>query len=1185
MEVHAKPEGYDVSFFKAGSLPGPLRFQRRERAPVWCLLSHELNGTAREEEEVVGRLLQRYFQRGVNAAPTRKLEQRTIQLADRERVCQPAGDDRCGYQELQERHRPNMRDVARIIARRKADHDPTLDPSLREVGRLFDSETERIFFEDWAHRVLGPSATRLWPQFSMGAITGDTKDKRRVDFLYEGKTTKRRRAIEIDGDDHKDWRAVDESREDSTGKAGVKTIRIRNHEVRDGTGPNLTELEEHVRKEQEEHNDIKDERSFHWAAAINMADEGTAFQVLLSRMLEEGSLSEASEADGTVSVEVAHARPHGLEEAFNDWRELAEAFAQIHGMADKVSLPQQLRLVSAGECERRTHIRVEGMCPWWHTTGDGLPDHILRHVESNWESYNRIDSSPKWRTFRGPVEEKAQRGALLTILKDAFRFRSFREAQATAIARCLNDKDTVVLLPTSAGKSLIYQMISLLKPGPTVVVAPLIALIEDQIEALRGFGIDHVEGITSLDDKHARQQKMTRLGSGTTLVVVCAPERLMIPEFRGQVGPITDKDGEGFAQVVIDEAHCISEWGHDFRPAYLQLGRTVKERLGRPPVLALTGTASRAVYKDMIAHLEIDEEDPGAAIRPGSHDRPTIEMELRYCTSRRRAQDAAAGALGHLPHRFDGPTNRFWKPKRDERTMCGIIFMPTVRGQGNSVSDGEKLARRCGAHAIETYHRDKESQERRDAARNFKTNQAHTMVCTKAYGMGIDKANVRWVLHPHLTGTLEGYYQEIGRAGRKEGLDAIAIAIMHEDDPRRTDAILDQRKTWDEAKREHERGRLRDDVGTSLFFHFRKFQGLEEEIAAMMCAIDKLDLSGSSGQRILSLPKDENDQTALQQALGRLTRIRAIEDYEVDYGRKAIVADVPHWNVEQGVEGLVEYIGRFDKAQSEEVGRNVKAELEASGGGAEAGVRLVAVALVNFIYRSVERAHRRALLETVAMARVCRTDEEVRVRMLDYLTEGKSGEKISSLLNSSNIDWNGWLKLFDGVAPDTQMDAGELRGMLIRALESQADHPALLASRAAAEALCNDGVFDIVEQNLQTAAANLGLYATGERLHSERDNLAEFIRKLGYTNPSLIQATRLVFGPWAPDDDARTFGQLVSAWPPDAGDASIKRLEAMWGGLDQLGAATKTLKEAQVRLDTNMARGDSSARTALASQG
>ena len=1172
--------GYDVSFFKAGSLPGPLKFQRREWAPVWCLLSHEPNeGNPRAEERIVGRLLQRYFQRGINAAPTGELEQRTIQLADPEGACRPAQGEQCGYEVLETGHRPNMRLVRRIIARQNGDHNPTLDPSLREAGTLFDSETERIFL-DWAQRVLGPSAARLWPQFPMSAIAGDINGERRVDFLYEGKTAKRRRVIEIDGDDHKDWHAVDESREDSMAKAGVKTIRIKNHEVHDGTGPNLAELEEHVRKEQEEDGDIQDERSSRWADAINMADEGTAFQILLSRMLADGSLSKVN--GPAITVAVTHARPHSLEEAFNDWRELARAFSQIHGMGAKIRLPSKLRLVPANEREQKPHIRVDGLCAWWHTTGRGGPAHVLRRVESNWDPQSRIDISPEWQESRGTVEETVQRDALQTILKDAFRFKHFREAQATAIGRCLNGKDTIVLLPTSAGKSLIYQMVSLLKPGPTIVVAPLIALIEDQIDALRSFGIDRVEGITSLDNEKTRKDKMDRLMSGATLIAVCSPERLMIRKFRDQVRRFVEK--RAFAQFVIDEAHCISEWGHQFRPAYLQLGRTVKKKMGAPTVLALTGTASRIVYRDMVAHLEIDDRDPEATIRPLSHDRREIKMELRYCTTRREAQGAAEGALTTLPDRFND--QRFWKPRRGIRTKCGIIFMPTAGGQGNSILDGKKLAQRCGARAIETYSGSEKKQRRTDAARNFKNDDASTMVCTRAYGMGVDKGNVRWVLHPHLTGSLEGYYQEIGRAGRKKELgEAFAIAVMHEENEARTNAILDQRKGWSEAKEEYERGRFADDVGTSLYFHFRNFHGTEEESATMMAAIDKLAPSSGRGERILSLPDDDDRQKALLQTLGRLTRIRVVGDYELDYGRKAVFVDVVDWDVMQGIQGLVEYVGRYDKAQSQEVERSVNAALEVHGSNADAQIRLVAAKLVDFVSTRVEHAHRHALLETVLMARACQTDEEVRTRMLEYLTEGKSSEKIASLLNSSHIDWKGWLKLFDGVAPDTQMDAGELRGMVIRALESQADHPALLACRAATEALCNDGVFDTVEQNLQTAVANLQRYATGERLHMERDNLAQFIRKLGETNPSLIQATRLVFGPWAVDEDAKTFGELVSAWSPGAGDAPIKRLEGVWGVLRQVGMATKTLRDAQVRLDTRTTRDGPPTRAAAASQG
>lgn len=1173
MKIRRGPRGYEVSFFTAGSVPGPLKFQRRKQAAAWCILRHEDNEGAapKEEEKIVGRLLQRYLQRGLNAAPTRRLENKAVQRAGAKAVCQLEKGDRCGYQVLQEDDRPHMGNVTKIIASRSGKGDaPSLDPSLRRLGdaSLFDSETERLFLESWALPALGPLASRLWPQYSIGSIIKDQNDRRRVDFLYEG--LRGRIAVEIDGDEHQEWHDVDRSRQGSLDKFGVETIRIKNQEVRNGTGSNLERLRDLIKKDSARKIGTRDSHSEGWAAAIVLADEGLAFQILLSQMLEDGSLAENN---GTLTVETATPpEQHGLQEAFSDWLELAEAFATVHGMADNVRLPAKMRVVSASN-RKPVHVKLEGWRPWWHTTGREGHAHILRRVESNEKEWlGEIDTSSQWRECQGDVAESTRKEALQRILNDAFRIRKFREAQATAICRCLNDKDTVVLLATGAGKSLIYQMVSLLKPGPTIVVAPLIALIEDQLDALNHAGIDRVEGITSLDGRDEQRNKMSRLTSGTALIAIMAPERLMIPEFRDQVGAL--KGTEGFAQVVIDEAHCISEWGHDFRPAYLQLGRTIRKRMGNPPVLALTGTASRAVYRDMIAHLDIDDRDPDATIRPTSHDRPEIKMELKYCQDQREAQDAAAGGLSGLPGRFNERKQRFWKP-RGPKTQCGIIFMPTVKGK-RGLEYGVQLARNGGADEIETYsgggsegQSQREKEQRREAARKFKNNDATAMICTKAYGMGIDKPNVRWVLHPRLTGTLEGYYQEIGRAGRDRS-KAFAIAIMREDDPDRTNAILDPSKDWKEAKHIYDQRQDWDDVGTSLYFHFLNFRGVREESEAMEHTISLLDLS-RSGEQHIAFPETEDERRALERDLGRLSRINVIRDYEVDYGRKAFTIYLKAWDWTHGVEGLTQYIARTDKAQSEEAKRRMLEKLEACRDDSEAQIRILAHELVNFVYRSVEHAHRRALRGTIEMARECHTDDQVRRFMLNYLTEGKSSAEVAWLLDLPNIDWQSWLKLFAGVDADTQMDAGELRGMFIRALESHPDHPALLASRAAAEALCNDGAFNSVRQDLQAAAVNLKLYASGADLRAERDNLAGFIHELSLTNESLLAAAEISFGPWESDAGTREFGESFRA---GAEGAPLGQLPDGWKLLGGIHLATQSLLGAYERLTLNGNEGD-----------
>ncbi len=428
----------------------------------------------------------------------------------------------------------------------------------------------------------------------------------------------------------------------------------------------------------------------------------------------------------------------------------------------------------------------------------------------------------------GATEEGVANRALTTVLRHLFRKRAFRYRQADAIVKLLNQEDCIVLLPTGAGKSLIYQLAGMMMPGVTLVVDPIIALMEDQVEGLEAAGFDRAMSISHRTPEARIAELHDRVGRGECQFLFMAPERLQIPRFRQTMETLTNSAQVSLA--VVDEAHCVSEWGHDFRPAYLHLADRLRE-LGRsdrddpPPLLGLTGTASRAVLRDMLVELNVH-----TVLRPESFDRPEIEFDVRRVEGGGggHSHEALRGVLSALPREFRFSSGADFYAGRGRRTMAGIVFVPHVGGKfGLEVK--ELVARETGAE-VACYG----GKVERNAS-PFKENKASIMVATKAFGMGIDKENVRWTIHLCMPGSIESFYQEAGRAGRTRN-KARCTVVFAELDRRRTDALLDPGIEFEEAERRYDATQgadwyaRADDVTRALFFHFSSFKGSASDV-------------------------------------------------------------------------------------------------------------------------------------------------------------------------------------------------------------------------------------------------------------------------------------------------------------------------------------------------------------------
>lgn len=337
----------------------------------------------------------------------------------------------------------------------------------------------------------------------------------------------------------------------------------------------------------------------------------------------------------------------------------------------------------------------------------------------------------------------SERQTPATILKDVFGYREWRPPQREIIENVLAGRDTLAILPTGAGKSLCYQIPALLFPGLTVVVSPLISLMKDQWEQLSAAGVTAVVLNSSLTESQYRAGVRQVIERRARLLYV-APETLLLTRTRDLLARVS------VAALVIDEAHCISEWGHDFRPEYRRLV-TVRQQFPRAVCLALTATATPRVQQDIMDCLHFS----AAARFISSFDRANLFLEIQY---RRPGIEQAVEFI-----------SRF-------RDQAGIVYCLT-RNQVDRLSAG--LAARH--FSVRPYHAGLAAELRQAYQEAFIRDEVQIMVATVAFGMGINKPDVRFILHHHLPLDVEGYYQQIGRAGR-DGLPAHCLLLHNRGD-------------------------------------------------------------------------------------------------------------------------------------------------------------------------------------------------------------------------------------------------------------------------------------------------------------------------------------------------------------------------------------------------------------------
>lgn len=937
---------------------------------------------------------------------------------------------------------------------------------FRDISSLFGSESEKKFYYDVLPQILGPLFSDFtYLQVPIRSLIPESDSPEFIDFLISCPGSRKLVAIEFDGPHHEKepQRTIDMRRDASLKEIGIETIRI--------SLVRCPSLEIQIEELKIKFSAFAETEIFENNLLHLLATDCLAFQYLLVSAIGEGILSLQKEKY-QISV-VTQLPPTVVDEALQETLSAFLNLAKIYG-ASEIQLPTISLNVSRN---------VEEIA--------AIDSDIFFFVSSRTPSY-KLDSSLLFRELNTPILAITAeyhpysfiwpqrnvskyysdynidtREEVLFFLRWIFWKVNFRPFQYEGIKRAISGLDSIVLLPTGSGKSIVYQLSSLLNIGPCICIAPLVSLVKDQERVLRKsnyitrvFGFVGGYGQTPA----SRSRGLELLAGGELLFAFLTPERFQQVKFQESFKAAFDSSSINV--IVIDEAHVVSEWGHDFRPAYLRIGQILKSLLGenRPPFLALTATAARNVLRDIQRQLAIS--DSKAIITPASFDRSNLSFRIRKALPR-NADSFLHSTLEDIPKFFNLTPADFWDQNSHD-PKCGLIFILTVGGYrtidqvhmslntslNKIVSRGYvKTERYCGAKpksfsgSIEDWDGFKTKN-----ANDFIENRIQILVATSAFGMGIDKPNVRFTINFGLPSSIESFYQQAGRAGR-DGANSICYLIFECDD-NLVRELSDEKWYLNNTS-------SKSDLGTQAFFLKNNFPGVDAELIELSPLLDYID--NNKGNRISVVQRKRSrfqdkaiparvysfgDSLVIESdrvlyCIACLEKLSSANNIAIHYAANLdlhISVDIPNSFDTEIISSFVydnEHI--YDPFYA-----NILAERMRSLP-AQSSIHDIYRVWLEAKYETVLRGRIRSLRELAYMARDEVADSELRNRIESYLSDSIFSAKLDKLITDGESNIDAYLNLGNNASLREWTELGLQAGRL---LEASPNNPGLLTLRA-----------------------------------------------------------------------------------------------------------------------------------------
>ena len=984
--------------------------------------------------------------------------------------------------------------------------------SYKAPCNTYDSSHEKDFAEYYFPKLLGESwATYVYPQMPIEKLLPEEEQKnfvdQRVDFFvcFGGKKV----VIELDGEEHQSKTKSDAIRDEKLLRNGYTVKRFSNIDVKIKTEEVLNELKNIF--------PIRPSAVVEFGEKYLVACKTThQIAIAIIKMLEEGHISPHCNLDIEISSKYFTLEEQKLLLLFatEEAKELIESFSRLYGVSIDIDFFDK-------NSEK-----------YWIQIGDGdsnINSIVIRDIVL---PINYLCSINPFSLIL-PQKDAITEELLEYFLQYIFGYSQFRPGQFAAIRRTLRKEESIVLLPTGSGKSVIYQLSSMLLPGITVVISPLRALIEDQVNNLANRCIHNVAAIYRADE-NSKEEMVKKakaiMNNHSAMMLYIAPERMQIPDFRNEIK--AHLVSNNFCLIAIDEAHCVSEWGHDFRAAYLQIARSCRTVFKKddfvPPIIALTGTASDNVLRDVKRDLEITNSD--AIITPPDFDRSELHYSILPCNKEQKFDRILDLLRKDICNKLDTSFEEFSK-LRGENTISGIIFTPLARKKDSIYSAWNVFNQLNSSDTqlqVGTYFSTPPQlmpEDNKDEiwqniiksyAKDFKSNQRQLLVATKAFGMGIDKPNIRYIIHCGLSTSIEQYYQEVGRAGR-DGAHSECFMLFTDVLDSKDVNLIDPNKNWEDFNKEYKKmseDEKQDfgDMSPLLYFHTNNFKGADSEKTIIFAVLDCLatssdnfnqfteeykarlsakEISSKCIEKSKSTVKDftvksidisDND---IAKAIIRLVTLGVIKDYEYDYSKyeyKVVYGSIERSSVLEKYLTFVDGCSRGranDEKQHLEQVRNDNIEF----------VKAVVSRYVDLVYGTIEKGRRRALYSMFRLAQGAmvykgdpdRQDAYIRSEILSYLKKDDTVERVaSSNLHAGIYDILHDYQLYpnDVIVDSIEQEKAKKASLYTaRMLEANPHHPGLLYLHAITLIKSRDYHNSEVVNDIIAAYSNSGKYS------------------------------------------------------------------------------------------------------------